>query len=271
MKRFFKTTFALCLAAGGSTLLAGCSLLVAPEPDPIMKEPEPPKPGVFVAADYNTAGIKINVANDPKLPEYFEFSRVDSGDLLWVRGVEITQTGTPPKEQKSYGAPDIVRLAGISVPQPGQPGAQDSIRTLRQWTANRKLSIEQDGRYPVDLQGRRRVQIFFPGGKGGTQSLNLNRMMVRSGFAVVDVFEPTIFDVKGWFNDEEYARTNRLGLWKLGIVIDNRQLPPSKITTTTTTTTKIPGSVTTQTTTATSGASTPPATAPAAPAPKTTP
>ena len=271
MKRFFHTAFALGLAAGGSTLLSGCGLLVAPDPEPKMKDPEPPKPGVFIATDYNTKGIPLNGANDATLPEYFEVARVDTGDLLWPRGVEIKMVGTPPKEQKSYGAPDIVRLAGISVPQPGQPGAQDSINTLRRWTTNRKLTIEQDGKYPVDLQGRRRVQIFFPGGKGGTQSLNLNRMMVRSGFAVVDVFEPTIFDVKGWLNDEEYARTNRLGLWKLGIVIDQRQPPPSKITTTTTTTTKTPGSVTTKTTTATSGASTPSAGAPAPTAPKTAP
>jgi len=140
-----------------------------------------------------------------------------------------------------------VRLAGISVPQPGQPGAQESINTLRRWTLGRKLNIQQDSKYPIDLQNRRRVQIFFPGGKDGTQQLNLNRMMVRSGFAVVDVFAPTIFDTKGWLNDEEYARTNRLGLWKLGIVINQRQPPPVK--TTTKVTVKANANVTTSTTT----------------------
>ena len=199
--------------------------------------PQPPKPGVFVPTDFNIKGIDLNKAGDPALPEYFEVTRIDSGELLWPRSVDINKVGTPPKDQTTYGAPDVVRLAGIAVPQPGQPGAQESINTLRRWTFGRKLSIEQDGKYPIDLQNRRRVQIFFPGGKGGAESLNLNRMMVRSGFAVVDVFAPTIFDTKGWLNDEEYARTNRLGLWKLGIVINQRQPPPVKTTTNTTVTT----------------------------------
>ena len=237
MKRFFQTACALSFAVAGSTLLAGCSFLEAPDPEPIAKMPEPPKPGVFIPGDYNTKGIELNKVGDAALPEYFEVTRIDSGELLWPRSVDVKKVGTPPKDQLSYGAPDVVRLAGIVVPSPGQPGAQESINTVRRWTLGRKLTIEQDGKYPVDLQNRRRVQIFFPGGKDGAQSLNLNRMMVRSGFAVVDVFAPTIFDTKGWLNDEEYARTNRLGLWKLGIVMNQRQPPPVKTTTKTTTTT----------------------------------
>lgn len=240
MKQIFQTASALSFAVAGSTLLAGCGFLEAPEPDQVMLDPEPPKPGVFIPGDYNIKGIELNKAGDAALPEYFEVTRIDSGELLWPRSVDVKQVGTPPKDQLSYGAPDVVRLAGIVTPAPGQPGAQQAIDTVRRWTLGRKLTIEQDGKYPVDLQNRRRVQIFFPGGKDGAQSLNLNRMMVRSGFAVVDVFAPTIFDTKGWLNDEEYARTNRLGLWKLGIVMNQRQPPPVKTTTTTTTTTTAP-------------------------------
>ena len=230
MKRFFSALL-LCIAAG-STLVSGCSLLQAPAPDPIPLKPKEPKPGLFIPTDYNTKGIELNKAGDAAQPEYFEVTRIDSGELLWLRTVDINKAGTPPTDQTTYGAPDMARLAGISVPQPGQPGAQESMSTLRRWTFGRKLTVEQDGRYPVDLQNRRRVQIFFPGGKDGAQSLNLNRMMVRSGYAVVNVFEPTSFDVKGWLNDEEYARINRLGLWKLGIVINQRQPPPLKTTVT---------------------------------------
>ena len=249
MKRLFQTTFVLCAAVSMSTLLAGCGILKAPEPDPILKEPKPPKPGVFVPTDFNTPGIELNKAGDAALPEYFEVTRIDSGEILWPRSVDIKKVGNPPKDQTTYGAPDVMRLAGIVVPQPGQPGAQESINTLRRWTFGRKLTIQQDGKYPVDLQNRRRAQIFFPGGKSGTEQLNLNRMMVRSGFAVVDVFAPTTFDTKGWLNDEEYARTNRLGLWKLGIILNQRQPPPVK--TTTTVTVKANANVTTATATAT--------------------
>ena len=72
------------------------------------------------------------------------------------------------------------------------------------------------------------------GGKNKDQKLNLNRMLIRSGYAVVDIHAPTIFDTKGWLNDEEYARNHRLGLWKY-IVLQSRQQPPIKTTTTTTT------------------------------------
>jgi hypothetical protein len=68
------------------------------------------------------------------------------------------------------------------------------------------------------------VQIFFPGGEGGTQSINLNRFMVRTGYAVVDILEPTIFDIKGWLNDEQYAREHKKGLWQY-IVLQSRQQP----------------------------------------------
>lgn len=237
MKRFFQTAFALCLAASGSTLLSGCGLLTPPELAEVPVPPKPPKAGVFIPGDYNVKGIELSKENDPALPDHFDVTRIDSGELLWLRSVDTKEEGNPPRKRTTYGAPDIAHLAGIVVPQPGQPGAQESIDTLRRWTFGRKLRVEQDEKFPIDLQKRRRVQVFFPGGKDGTQELNLNRMMVRSGFAVVDVFAPTMFDTKGWLNDEEYARTNKLGLWKLGIVLNQRQPPPVKTTKTTTTTT----------------------------------
>src|SRR5690606_21943903 len=100
-----------------------------------------------------------------------------------------------------------------------------AMSTVRQWTLGRQLTIQQDPKYPVDLQSLPRVQVFFPGtGANQGVNLNLNRMMVRSGYAVVDLLEPTIFDTKGWLNDEEYARRQRAGLWK-HIVLQNRQQP----------------------------------------------
>lgn len=246
--QILKAALTVVAGLGLSTLLAGCDAFTPPEPEPTPTPVPAPKPGVFDPKAYTTQGVALNAPNDAKLPEYFEVVRIYSGNLIWIRSVD---TVTPPKPDPkatpapgptpapllTYGAPEIVRLAGIAVPLPGQPGGQASIKTLSNWTLGRKLTVEQDPKFPVDFdepdlnsvgaRSARRVQIFFEGG-GGEQktSLNLNRLMVRSGYAVVDEHEPTIFDTKGWLNDEEYARQSRLGLWKLGIVLNQRQPPP---------------------------------------------
>jgi hypothetical protein len=147
------------LGIGLSVLLAGCGLFTAPEPDPLPKPVPTPRPGIFDPAAYITHGIALNAPNDPKLPEYFQVVRIYSGNLLWIRSVDVIQPAAPksaskkapapapaatPAPQLTYGAPEIVRLAGVSVPLPGQPGAQESIKTLSNWTLGRKLTVEQD-------------------------------------------------------------------------------------------------------------------------------
>jgi hypothetical protein len=51
-------------------------------------------------------------------------------------------------------------------------------------------------------------------------------MLIRSGYAVVDLTQPTIFDTQGWLNDEQYARERHLGLWGMGILLNHRLPPP---------------------------------------------
>jgi endonuclease YncB( thermonuclease family) len=284
------SALSLCLGAGLSTLLAGCGLFEKPPVEPIPTPVPTPKPDIFDPKAYNTNGVALNAAGDPKLPEYFQLVRIYSGNLIWVRSVDVVTPpapkggksapapapgATPAPERLTYGAPEIMRLSGIAVPLPGQPGAQESIRTLSNWTLGRKLTIEQDPKYPVDFdepdlnrvgaKSARRVQIFFEGGGGDAKtSLNLNRMMIRSGYAVVDEHEPTIFDTKGWLNDEEYARRNRLGLWKLGIILNQRVPPPAPAKPAGKTASGKPGTVpvpaaTSTTTTATAPGAPPPA------------
>lgn len=223
------------VAIGLSTLVGGCGFLQAPEVEPTPTPVPTPKPDFFNPADYNTKGVELNKVGDPKLPEYFEVTAFDAPDVLIVRSVDVRKVGE--KEVLSYGAPDRVRLAGVYTARPGSGNANERryapmvMQTVRNWTLGRKLTIEQDPKYPVDLQSIRRVQVFFPGsGPNEGKSLNLNRMLIRSGYAVVDILEPTIFDTKGWLNDEEYARQHRKGLWQ-HIVLQNRQQPPVKTTT----------------------------------------
>jgi endonuclease YncB( thermonuclease family) len=258
------------ISVGVSALLAGCGVLTAPDPEPTPTPVPTPKPDIFDPKAYTTQGIALNAPGDPKLPEYFEAVQVYSGNLLAVRSVDVVTppepktkgkggaapAATPASPTLTYGAPEIVELAGVAVPDPHHPdpsqrqGARESMTTLQNWTHDpkthlpRKLTVQQDPKYPVEfdpiklravnatrakpIPSARRVQIFFDGGSGDNKtSLNLNRLMIRSGYAVVDEHEPTIFDTIGWLNDEEYARQSRLGLWKFGIVLNQRQ-PPSK-------------------------------------------
>ena len=211
----------------GTMLLAGCNLISPPQPEPVPAVPPTPKPGLFNATDYVTHGVALNVTNDPNLPDYFDLVNVDAADLLWLRNVDSTTVNGQP--QLEYGQPDIVRLAGIVTPQKNQPGWHEAVQTVQNWTVGQKLTVEQDSQYPLDPQHRRRVQIFFIGREGGPlagQTLDLNRMLIRSGYAVVDLTQPTIFDTQGWLNDEQYARERHLGLWGEGILLDHRLPPP---------------------------------------------
>jgi endonuclease YncB( thermonuclease family) len=221
------TSLAAPAAVGAMLLLGGCNLISRPQPEPVPAVPPTPKPGLFNPTDYVTHGVSLNVANDANLPDYFDMVSADAADLLWIRSVDSTTVNNQP--QLYYGQPDEVRLAGIVTPQKGQPGWHEAVQTVQNWTLGQKLNVEQDGTYPLDPQHRRRVQIFFTGREGGPQAgqvLDLNRMLIRSGYAVVDLTQPTIFDTQGWLNDEQYAREHHLGLWGMGILLDHRLPPP---------------------------------------------
>jgi len=185
---------------------------------------------------------KLNKPDDPNLPDAFRVSRVDSGELLWIQTVEFVKpapappgkaaapAGTPAQPRPSVGPPDIARLAGIVTPAPGQPGWAQAVAKVNSWTIGQDVyvDVEQDARFPVDLNNRRVIQIFFKGRQAPWKDvrLNLNRMMVRLGYAVVDINAPTSIDVKQWLSDESYAREHRLGLWGMGIVLQGRLPPP---------------------------------------------
>lgn len=229
--------------------LSGCDTLISgPTPEaapPIVKKPEYP---VFDPADNVTKGVA--------LPGKYRVVGVPSGDLLTIQGVVMATNGTV--QSKQYGVPETVRLAGIVAPAPGQPGWQSTVAKVYEWVGGKDdITLETDAKYPLDLDNHRMVQLYFtPGARpkageapksaGGAQ-WNLNRMLIHTGYAVVDLYGATSIDLQKWLNDEEFAKTyvdpkdptievldpvtqqkvkkpkyKPLGLWRLGITIPQR-------------------------------------------------
>lgn len=253
---------------------SGCVFLHAPEPQPTPTPVPPPKPPYFDPAAGQPQGQPLNKAGDPRLPEAFRIAAATTGDTVAIQSIDIVQMGKPPKATTTIGPPDNVKLAGIVAPTV-EPGLQGAINAITNWTAGQNLDVHGDTIYPTNLDGLRVVQVFFKGRKGPYegQTLSLNRMLVRSGWAVVDLYSPTSFDTSQWLYDEAYARTHKLGFWKSGIAVQQRV--PVKIQTASkvvvvngkrtvvtiqpTTTTTSSTTRTTQTTTTTAAGAVPPA------------
>jgi hypothetical protein len=226
---------------------SGCAMLTAPTPEPTPTAVPTPRPGVFDPTDGTTAtppAEDLNAPNDPKKPDSYQVMRVEAGNLLWMRSVKMVPGTKPGEKIPQYGTVNPYHLAGILVPAPNAPGGPESIRTAESWTMGLDskgqpvyVDVKQDVRWPVDPQNRPMVAVFFKGRAGDTKdvSLMLNRMMVRSGYAVVDLHAYTSFDIHTWMHDEEYARTTinpltklpGIGLWAMNIVYAGRLPSPT--------------------------------------------
>jgi hypothetical protein len=258
----------------------GCTAILgrAEEPPQVKVVPLPKTP-IFDPADNITKGVQ--------LPGAWRMVSAISGELITVQSVVTTKKGTT--EIKRYGVPETMRLAGIVAPAPGQPGFETTTKKVNEWLSGKDdLVIEQDDKWPVDLDNRRMVQIYFkPTTKAHAgQTWNLNRMLIHTGYAVVDLVSATSIDLQKWLNDEEYAKLfvdpknptievfdpvtrttvtkpniKPLGLWGLGIVIPRResvsgpQGKPAPVEKTTVLSTR-PASATSTTTTSTSSTAT---------------
>lgn len=221
--------FLLFLAAAPLLIAAtsGCFMLTAPTPQPTPTPAPTPKAPFFEPAAGQSRGPGIsqplNKASDPILPDAFRVAGALAGDRVTIQSLDTVQAGTPPRPVLNLGAPDRVRLAGIVAPTT-EPALSLAKKTIADWTAGRDVDVEQDGKYPSDLNGVRVVHVFYKGRKGPYegQVLSLNRMLVRSGNAVVDLYSPTAFDTSQWLLDEAYARRHRLGFWKFGVAVQQR-------------------------------------------------
>jgi endonuclease YncB( thermonuclease family) len=190
--------------------LSGCgNILSVPEPAPVPTPATKPTRPVFNAADYVTPGNKR--------AGVFRVASVVSGDTLAIQSVRVdakTGKATPNSVVQT------VRLAGIVSPQAGQPGWQGAVKAVQNWTIlnsrAQTVEVEDDARFPFDEDRNANVQVYFTGTTEATAStrFNLNRMLVRSGWALVDLHTPTSIELQNWLNDQQYAQRARLGLWK---------------------------------------------------------
>ncbi len=203
-------------------VVGGCVFIKQPEPMPT-PTPVPTPFGVqFDPAEGSPEGTALNnqaggEAN-PALPDSFRASLIVSGQELVLQSLKSVPKadGTPQVILGPADALNPVRLAGIVVPTGSQTGAQETISVIQTWIAGQDLDVDIDPVFPTDTDNKRRVQIFF---KARTepykdQRMSLNRMLVRSGYAIVDLYSPTSFDQRQWLYDETFARENNLGLWK---------------------------------------------------------
>ena len=232
----FPRTFAalLLLAPLAAPVLGGCVLIPTPEPLAVPPLPKPPTGVQFNAADGAPKGTALNDPANVALPSAFRTALVVSGQEVVLQTVQNVTKPDGSKEV-ALGVADTlnpVRLAGIVVPTGTQTGAAEAAAKLNSWTAGQDLDVQIDPVFPTDTDNKRRVAIFFKGRDGKTkgQTLSLNRMMVRLGYAIVDLYSPTSFDQKQWLLDETFARENNLNLWQTNTfrVLQQRVKLPSR-------------------------------------------
>ena len=206
-------------------------------------------PGV---ADVNNpvrlAGVIVPAPNTPGYEEALQATRNwAQGQPLVVGapGAKLTSGATPSPGAKL--TPGVAPIAGATpgaaplarrgqtatatisvVPAPGgRARATGTAAPVPVYVPSQSLDVFEDPKYPIDSENRKLVEVFFKSVNAtkavpsGTV-LSLNRMLIRSGWAVVDLYSPTAFDQQSWLLDESYARRRKLGLWRYGVALQQR-------------------------------------------------
>ena len=205
---------AALMVLGPAPFIGGCAFIQAPEPE---ATPTPVKdpykdPNAFQNTTAATKGEMLNDNNaaDTSKPEYFRLTQVEAGDLMTLQGIWLTGTTEyiPP-----HAKPLRVKLVAVYAPRPGEKGWRESADATADWLSNRQLNVEKDPKYPLTADNntieanRTVVQITFEAkGKLEKQMVSFNQLLVRSGYAWVDLPIITSLDYKAWIVDEQYAR-----------------------------------------------------------------
>jgi hypothetical protein len=230
-KNWWPVGAALLLTAGGCQSEQLNQMLNVPTPPPAPTPVPKPKADFFDPTDYIgfVAADGTTKMDGVKLPPgEHRVAGVASPEFLTVQSVSADKKGRP-----IFGATaESVHLAGIISQSPGKPGWQSAVKAVLNWTAlnpkKKTVEVQIDPRFPYDLSGRHMVQIYFNGTTDKTAGTrySLNRMLVRSGWAVVDLHSATAIDLQAWLNDERYAHDKKLGLWGLGVALQQRDAVP---------------------------------------------
>jgi len=176
------------------------------------------------------AGVIVPAPGTPGYEEALQATRNwAQGQPVVVGAPGATATPSQPVNARGTATISVVPVAGATSVATLAPGATPAPV----YGPSQSLDVYEDPKYPIDSQNRRLVEVFFKSGKAtktvpaGTL-LSLNRMLIRAGWAVVDLYSPTSFDQQAWLLDESYARKLKVGLWKYGATLQQR--PPVEST-----------------------------------------
>ncbi len=219
-----------CVIGPALPIFGGCAFVnkvpeVEPTPTPVPDIPI--HPDVYKPAPItDDTTIKHLTDGDPKdsggknlIPDFYQLVGADGGDKLTLQAYRIPLTAAG-KEGVPYivplDKPVRVKLGGILCPLRDERGWGEARSVTQNWLGGRRLQVDEDKKYPIGIDGRNIVQIRIKSevktkAADGTvtkteEERPFNQLLVRAGYAFVDLITPTSFDYKTWIVDEEYAR-----------------------------------------------------------------
>lgn len=99
-----------------------------------------------------------------------------------------------------------IRLLGINAPEKGESYSEEATEMLQDLVDEKEIRLERD-RTDKDKYGRLLRYVYV-------DDVFVNLQLLRNGYAVLDVEYPLIYE-KEFEDAEEFAKSNKLGLWSL--------------------------------------------------------
>jgi len=104
-----------------------------------------------------------------------------------------------------------IRLIGVDAPEHDEDFFTEAQQFVAQRVDGKEVRLEICPITPKDRYGRYRAIVFF---RDGDQWVNLNRLLVAQGMAVISDYRPChISAEEEWREDEQHARQSALGVW----------------------------------------------------------
>ena len=104
-----------------------------------------------------------------------------------------------------------IRFIGINAPEYDQPLYREAREAVERRVAGQEVGLEICPIQPKDRYGRSRAVVYF---RQGEEWVNLNRLLVKEGWARIDDYQPChVRASQQWREEEEEARGARRGMW----------------------------------------------------------